>query len=334
MLGLSGLDRGCASTVRTTCISLTATWPHPINRHVQLSCRHASTGRRPVTDRRREHRRGSSQEKTPFTIDTMWAIQRVGTPAVSPDGPQVAYTVTTYDVEENRGNADIWIVPTAGGTPRRVTTNPASDSGPVWSPDGTRLAFVSRREADKAAQIYVIDVRRRRGRADHRDAAGRRQREVAARRHAPGVCVARHCRPRVARGHDQGARGAREEQGQGARHRKSRLPLLGSLAHRRGVPAPVRRRHRDEEGDRPAAGLAAPVRPAGRQRRLRHLARRRDHRLLGAGLARAVPIAELRPVQRPDGGRGREEPHSPTTPRRTPGRYSAPTARASRTAAR
>ena len=71
---------------------------------------------------------------------------------------QVAYTVTTYDVEENRGNADIWIVPTAGGTPRRVTTNPASDSGPVWSPDGKRLAFVSRRDADKAAQIYVIDV--------------------------------------------------------------------------------------------------------------------------------------------------------------------------------
>ncbi len=100
-----------------------------------------------------------AQEKKPFTIDTMWQIQRVGTPAVSPDGLQVAYAVTTYDVEENRGNADIWIVPTAGGTPRRLTTNPASDSGPVWSPDGTRLAFVSRRDADKAAQIYVIDVR-------------------------------------------------------------------------------------------------------------------------------------------------------------------------------
>ena len=57
----------------------------------------------------------SAQEKTPFTIDTMWDIQRVGTPAVSPDGRQVAYTVTLDDVAENKGNADIWIVPLAVG---------------------------------------------------------------------------------------------------------------------------------------------------------------------------------------------------------------------------
>ena len=88
----------------------------------------------------------------------MWAVERVGTPAVSPDGTMVAYTVTTYDVAENRGNADIWVVPITGGTPRRLTTNPASDSGPVWSPDGKRIAFGSRRDADKAAQIYMIDL--------------------------------------------------------------------------------------------------------------------------------------------------------------------------------
>jgi dipeptidyl aminopeptidase/acylaminoacyl peptidase len=90
-------------------------------------------------------------DTTPFTVDTMWAVQRVGTPVVSPDGSMVAYTVTAYDV-----NADIWVVATAGGTPKRLTANAASDGGPAWSPDGTRLAFVSRRDADKAAQVYVI----------------------------------------------------------------------------------------------------------------------------------------------------------------------------------
>ena len=147
-------------------------------------------------------------EKTPFTIDTMWEIQRVGTPAVSPDGLRwpIRSPPTTSRKQGQRRHLDR---AHGGGVPRRLTTNPASDSGPVWSPDGRRLAFVSRRDADKAAQVYVIDVRG--GEASgYRDAAGRWQRQVAARRRAPRVRVPRHCRPRVARGDGQGARGARE----------------------------------------------------------------------------------------------------------------------------
>jgi dipeptidyl aminopeptidase/acylaminoacyl peptidase len=88
----------------------------------------------------------------------MWAVQRVGTPALSPDGKNVAYTVSVYDMEENRGNGDVWIVPLAGGTPRRLTTNRASDGAPAWSPDGKRIAFTSRRDEDKVNQLYVISV--------------------------------------------------------------------------------------------------------------------------------------------------------------------------------
>jgi dipeptidyl aminopeptidase/acylaminoacyl peptidase len=100
----------------------------------------------------------AAQEKVPFTIESMWAVQRVGAPVVSPDGSEVAFTVTSYDMDENRGNADIYVMPLAGGAPRRLTANAASDSGPAWSPDGTKIAFVSRRDADKASQVYVIAV--------------------------------------------------------------------------------------------------------------------------------------------------------------------------------
>jgi hypothetical protein len=47
-------------------------------------------------------------EKKPLTVDDMWAVQRVGTPRLSPDGKTVAYTVSVYDMDENRGNGDIW----------------------------------------------------------------------------------------------------------------------------------------------------------------------------------------------------------------------------------
>ena len=97
-----------------------------------------------------------SAERHPLTIDDIWAVQRVGAPMVSPDGKTVAYTVTTYDIEENRGNADIWLLSLEGGEPRRLTTNKASDTQPDWSPDGQRIAFIAKRDDDKAAQLYVI----------------------------------------------------------------------------------------------------------------------------------------------------------------------------------
>ncbi len=98
------------------------------------------------------------QDRKPLTVEDLWAVKRLGSPALSPDGSLAAVTVTSYDMEENRGNGDLWLVPVAGGAPRRLTTHKATDSAPAWSPDGTRLAFVSRRDDDKAAQLYVIPV--------------------------------------------------------------------------------------------------------------------------------------------------------------------------------
>jgi dipeptidyl aminopeptidase/acylaminoacyl peptidase len=96
--------------------------------------------------------------KHPFTVDDMWAVKRVGAPALSPDGRRVAYTVSTWDAEENKSNADLWLVEVKGGEPRRLTSHPSSDGAPSWSPDGSRLAFVSKREGDTQSQLYVLRV--------------------------------------------------------------------------------------------------------------------------------------------------------------------------------
>jgi dipeptidyl aminopeptidase/acylaminoacyl peptidase len=94
--------------------------------------------------------------KHPLTIEDVWKVQRVGSPAMSPDGKWVAVEVTSYDMEENDSTSDIWLLSTDGqGPQRRLTAHKAKDSGPVWSPDGKQVAFVSKRDGD-VAQVYLI----------------------------------------------------------------------------------------------------------------------------------------------------------------------------------
>src|SRR5207245_6985982 len=87
---------------------------------------------------------GFSQEtaKHAITFDDMMKLHRIAEPQVSRDGKWVAYTVSTPDMEANRGVSNIWIVPTAGGAAMQLTQS-GHDSSRVWSPDGTTWAFAS-----------------------------------------------------------------------------------------------------------------------------------------------------------------------------------------------
>jgi dipeptidyl aminopeptidase/acylaminoacyl peptidase/tetratricopeptide (TPR) repeat protein len=73
--------------------------------------------------------------------------------AFSPDGQEIAYTATPAVDEAWSTNHDIYVVPVAGGTPRQITTNPAADGFPRYSPDGRTIAYRAQRrpgfEADR-----------------------------------------------------------------------------------------------------------------------------------------------------------------------------------------
>jgi dipeptidyl aminopeptidase/acylaminoacyl peptidase len=91
-----------------------------------------------------------------LTAEKMWALKRLGDPAITPDGALAVVPVTTFDVTENKGFTDLWLIPTAGGPARQLTSDKANDTQPVVSPDGRWIAFVSKRGDDTENQVYVI----------------------------------------------------------------------------------------------------------------------------------------------------------------------------------
>lgn len=90
----------------------------------------------------------------PITVHDMLAMKRISDPQPSPDGRQIAFVVSTTDLEANRGRLDLWIVGSDGSAPRPLTTHPTTDSTPLWSPDGKTLYFLSSRSG--SSQVWAM----------------------------------------------------------------------------------------------------------------------------------------------------------------------------------
>ncbi|HXW56031.1 MAG TPA: S9 family peptidase [Candidatus Cybelea sp.] len=97
---------------------------------------------------------GRAQESShKLTAMDLFQIQLATDPQISPDGKQIVYVRHFNDAMTDRRYSNLWIIRSDGSDHRPLTTGNRSDDSPRWSPDGTRIAYLS--DADGKAQIYV-----------------------------------------------------------------------------------------------------------------------------------------------------------------------------------
>ncbi|MDR0421194.1 MAG: S9 family peptidase [Prevotellaceae bacterium] len=86
-----------------------------------------------------------------LTPEVMWKMGRIGTSIISPDGKNVAYTLTNYSVEANQGVTSLWLASTdIGSTPVKLADDV---SDPAWNTAGDKLYVM------KDGQIFTVDIK-------------------------------------------------------------------------------------------------------------------------------------------------------------------------------
>lgn len=92
----------------------------------------------------------------PFTVHDLLAMDRISGQKVSSDGKLIVFVRRKTNLETNEGRKDLWLVGTDGKGLRQLTTDPASDSEPLWSKHGKSIYFLSTRSG--SSQVWRIPV--------------------------------------------------------------------------------------------------------------------------------------------------------------------------------
>jgi dipeptidyl aminopeptidase/acylaminoacyl peptidase len=96
-------------------------------------------------------------QKRPFAIEDLYKIKGVAGPQISPDGKNIAFTVTESNLSEGKSRTEVYVIESDGNNLRKLTDNSASDYHPRWSPDGKSLLFLSARHEGPQAWLLPLE---------------------------------------------------------------------------------------------------------------------------------------------------------------------------------
>lgn len=85
----------------------------------------------------------------------LFNLEVASDPQIAPDGKSIAYVRGANDIMTDRTHASIWLIDVASGEQTPLVTGPGNHSQPRWSPDGTRIAYLSRTAGQDGTQLFV-----------------------------------------------------------------------------------------------------------------------------------------------------------------------------------
>jgi len=90
---------------------------------------------------------------------TFFQMESIAAPALAPDGATVLFSRSYSDMVRDQSRSNLWAVNINGERLRQLTDGAWSDSSPVWSPDGKRIAFLSDRSGTTQLHVMWADTR-------------------------------------------------------------------------------------------------------------------------------------------------------------------------------
>jgi dipeptidyl aminopeptidase/acylaminoacyl peptidase len=91
--------------------------------------------------------------------ETFMDMESISSPIISPDGKQIIFVRQWVDEKKDRYTGNLWIVDVQGQRVRELTHGTWSDSSPVWSPCGKKIAFLSDRSGSTQIHVMWLDTR-------------------------------------------------------------------------------------------------------------------------------------------------------------------------------
>lgn len=87
--------------------------------------------------------------------ELLWKLGRIGGMALSPDGKKVLYSLTKYNLKQNKGNTDLYSVLLDGSQTKQLTSIAGAEFNGIWRPDGKKIAYLSAKNGN--TQIWEMD---------------------------------------------------------------------------------------------------------------------------------------------------------------------------------